>query len=139
MRDGWGLLLSCDLPLLDRMILDRLVAGRSADVHAVAFAGADRDGSLHACCALYHTWVLPNVEKELSQRCRLQVILQSVNTRVLIPTSAESRGLTNVNTMEDLSFIGLEAAHHQPAALARNRRLGPLLALRAGQMSRDRE
>lgn len=102
--EGWGLLLSCDMPLLDRALLDHLSRARSPGVDAVAYLAPD-GRSMHACCALYHTRVLPVARKELGGSCRPQSVLRSVRRRTLTPMQAESRALTNVNTVRELNAV----------------------------------
>lgn len=104
---GWGLMLSCDLPLLERGVLDRLTAAIAPDVDAVAFAHAGKSGLLHACCALYHTRALPIARKELDRKRRLQAVLGAARTRVLQASHDEARQLSNVNTLEDARRLGL--------------------------------
>lgn len=112
-RDGWVLLLACDLPLIEPVLLERLLADCAAGVDAVAFRRhndmpMDRwlSPSYHACCALYHARIRPVADAELAQGGgSIQNVLKSVRVKVLSPSPAESRQLVNVNTPEDWARV----------------------------------
>lgn len=102
---GWSLMVACDLPLLRVETLHKLIAHPRGDASVIAFRINDR---LETCCALYHSRLLPAVERAVQEGAlRLQHIVRSVPHASLIPDAATSRSLCNVNTPEDydrLSF-----------------------------------
>lgn len=103
---GWGLLLSCDMPLLEPETLRHLLHSRTTDCDAIAYRVAADSDRLHACCALYHTRLRSTVEAELSGQRRLQSILKKARTVILEPTPEQQRSLINVNEPEDLNALG---------------------------------
>jgi molybdopterin-guanine dinucleotide biosynthesis protein A len=104
--EGWALLLSCDLPLIDGETLRRLIAGWEPDCSAIAFCLPNNAGRLQACCALYHSSLRQIVEWELQRSRRLQVILEMARPVALAPTDRDARALINVNTPEELAKCG---------------------------------
>jgi molybdenum cofactor guanylyltransferase len=98
----WGLLLACDMPLLQPPILERLRRALRAEHDAVAFQRSDRPETYHACCALYHPRLLPAARHELRHGKRsLQGLLAMARVGALTPTAAEEKMLTNLNTPAD--------------------------------------
>jgi len=98
----WGLLLACDLPLLQAPLLQRLHDAIGPEHDAVAFRRPNRPYAFHACCALYHPRLLPAALHELRQgRRSLHRLLVGGRAAVLLPTPAEEEMLTNLNTPAD--------------------------------------
>ncbi len=98
----WCLLLACDMPLLEPSLLERLAAAVTPDCDAVAYRRADRPGSWHACCALYHPRLLPASLVELKQgKGSLQKLLASTRLIAIDPDPGDQRMLVNLNTPED--------------------------------------
>ena len=102
--DSWALLLACDMPRLARPVLERLCAQPRTDADAVASWKDQSQRVYHACCALYHPRVLPQVVEELNEgKGSVQHLLRRIRVVGLTPTAAESRQLTNVNTPQELA------------------------------------
>ena len=98
----WGLLLACDMPLLEPKLLERLWAAVTSRCDAVAFRRMDRPNAWHACCALYHPRLLPAVIRELKEgRRSLQNLLATARVVVLDPSPEEQPMLMNLNTPQD--------------------------------------
>ena len=109
---GWGLLAACDMPNLDADILRKLVRQRDegmdgGDVDVVAFTHDEAWGSVHACCALYHSRTLQAAREELANgKGSLQRMLSGLRVRRLKPDSRERSVLANVNTAADYARLG---------------------------------
>ena len=102
--DRWGLLVACDMPRLAPPVLERLLAQGRDGVDAVAYWKDEAQRVYHACCALYHPRVLPQVVEELTEgKGSVQNLLRRIWVVGLTPTAAEARQLTNVNTPEELA------------------------------------
>lgn len=92
------LVLACDLPMLDRDTLDRLVAARDPLADATAFASS-HDGMPEPLCAIWE----PSIHALLRQRhasgsfCPRKALMQS--NIVLLPAPGDA--LDNVNTPEE--------------------------------------
>jgi molybdopterin-guanine dinucleotide biosynthesis protein A len=100
--DRWTLLLGCDMPYVAADVIQCLLAQTSANADAVAFWHDERQGTYHACCALYHPRILTFARTELVQgKSSLQRLLARVRVRSLKPDPPQSRMLTNVNMPED--------------------------------------
>jgi molybdopterin-guanine dinucleotide biosynthesis protein A len=100
--ERWTLLLACDMPLLEPMLVERLYATVHHECDAVAFRRPDRPNTWHACCALYHPRLLTVAIRELRQgRRSLQGLLATVRVAGLDPTPEEHRAMMNLNTPQD--------------------------------------
>ncbi len=100
--ERWTLLLACDMPRLEPVLLERLCSAVRPECDAVAFCRSDRSSTWHACCALYHPRLLPVAARELRQGSRsLQSLLATARVAGLDPTSEEQRMLMNLNTSRD--------------------------------------
>mgnify|MGYP001792548412 CR=1 FL=1 len=104
----YGLVLSCDLPLLDRATLHHLLAGRG-DASVACFRTAD--GQVHPLIGVYAQSLGAHFEQALAVRhLRLLRVLRSLHPRVLPCPTALEVALTNVNTPEQYQQI--YATHH---------------------------
>ncbi|MCA9252496.1 MAG: NTP transferase domain-containing protein [Phycisphaerae bacterium] len=106
--DRWGLLLACDLPLLQSELLVSMLKIVRADnsIDAVTFGTGLKKRPFYACCALYHPRILPQVLDAVNhRRFRLQAILQTVHTHVITPDESQMRMLQDMNTPEDKSRL----------------------------------
>jgi len=102
--ERWGLLVACDMPRLAPPVLERLLARRGGEVDAVAFWQDEQECVYHACCALYHPRVFPQVVEELTKgKGSVQRLLRGIRVAGLTPTTAEAAQLTNVNTPAELA------------------------------------
>ncbi|MEP0843685.1 MAG: molybdenum cofactor guanylyltransferase [Phycisphaerae bacterium] len=98
----WGLLLACDLPLLEPGLLNRLGSAAGADCDAVAFRCSGRPDRWHACCALYHPRLLEPAVAELRDGGRsLNRLLAASRLRSLNAGPRQERQLMNLNTPDD--------------------------------------
>ena len=97
----WGLLLACDMPLIEPLLLERLHPSLDPQHDAVAFRRGDQDG-WHACCAMYHPRLLPSALEELNRgRRSLHGLLASARVATLEPAQGEQQMLMNLNTPQD--------------------------------------
>ena len=98
------LVLACDLPLLDRMTLESLLAERDPNADATAFASR-HDGLPEPLCAVWepasHALLLQRYKD--GQYCPRKVLMRS-NTK-LLPAPGEA--LDNINTMADFEKLRL--------------------------------
>ena len=102
--DRWGVLVACDMPRLAPPVFERLLGQRRAEVDAVAFWQDEPQRVYHACCALYHPRVFPQVVEELTKgKGSVQHLLRRIRVAALTPTETEARQLANVNTPEELA------------------------------------
>lgn len=100
--ERWTLLLACDMPLLEPVLLERLHAAVRPEYDAVAFRCTDRPSTWHACCALYHPRLLPAAILELRQGSRsMQSLLAVARVIGLDAAPQEQRMLMNLNTPQD--------------------------------------
>ena len=93
----WVLFLAVDLPLMESAHLQRLLEAASHEVSAVVATRQDR---IEPTCALYHSALVPNVERAIaSGHYALRALLEGLSiARVPLP----DRALTNVNRLADL-------------------------------------
>jgi molybdopterin-guanine dinucleotide biosynthesis protein A len=104
--ERWGLLLACDMPLLQAPPLERLHDAQRPEHDAVAFRRLDQPAAYHACCAFYHPRLLPAALHELGQGKRsLQRLLAAARVGGVDPTPAEEAMLTNLNTPADYARL----------------------------------
>jgi molybdopterin-guanine dinucleotide biosynthesis protein A len=96
--ERWALLIACDMPLVESVILRRLLGGRKATVDAVAFRVANGAGEYSPCCAVFHPRVARAARSELAQSRGLQALLARVRCRVLNTDAWEVGCLRSVNT-----------------------------------------
>lgn len=102
----WALLTACDMPNLNVSLLTRLLAHATDDADAVAFMRADRPGTYHACCALYHPRLLPEALDELGTGKRsLQRLLGRARVAELAPDERDAAAFANVNTPSELESM----------------------------------
>lgn len=100
--ERWTLLLACDMPLLEPMLVERLGEAVRPECDAVAFRRLDRPNAWHACCAMYHPRLLPVAIREFRQGNRsLQSLLATVRVVGLKPAPEEQRALMNLNTPQE--------------------------------------
>jgi molybdopterin-guanine dinucleotide biosynthesis protein A len=94
---SWVLFVAVDLPLLETKHLQLLLDAAAPEVMAVVATSQNR---IEPTCALYHTSLVPNVERAIeSGQFALRALLTDVpHTRVPLP----DRALTNVNRLQDL-------------------------------------
>jgi len=101
-EERWGLLLACDLPRLQPIVLTRLFAEASTGCDAAAFRRSDHPDAWHACCALYHSRLLPAGRRELQHgRRSLQSLLAAAFVVTLTPSPEEEHMLADLDRPED--------------------------------------
>jgi len=93
------LVVACDLPLLDRATLERLIAERDPNVDATAFASR-RDRLPEPLCAIWEpaSHALLRQRYDAGQYCPRKALIQS-NTKLSPPPG---NALDNINTPADL-------------------------------------
>ncbi len=102
----WGLLLACDLPLLEAGLLVRLCDEARADVDVVAYRRTDGADGWHACCAAYVPRLLDAALEQVTRgRRSLHALLDSARVAGIEPSPEEQRGLRNLNTPEDYARL----------------------------------
>jgi len=102
----WALLLACDMPRLGASALQHLLVHASAEVDAVAYIEPGERETCHACCALYHSRIVPAADAALSRgRRSLQSLLRNVRLVGVEPSDDVRRQLINVNTLDDLNLL----------------------------------
>jgi molybdenum cofactor guanylyltransferase len=93
------LVLACDLPFLDGLTLDTLIASRSPDADATAFRSA-HDGLPEPLCAIYEPRARAGIAAHLGagKNCPRKFLINA-NTRLL--DQPNPRALDNVNTVAE--------------------------------------
>lgn len=125
-RDTWCLLLSCDVPGVTIQTISALLDHIESDISVVAYAtspistkptdsnswdtraqpskdhtqpSSDR---LEPCCALYHSSILPEVERAITtRRYSLRALIKSVPHTTLPVDPATRTALHNINYPQD--------------------------------------
>ena len=116
-RDAWCLLLSCDVPNVTTQTISALVDHITPDTCVIAYAtppisakptdsnpwGTDpHQNSLEPCCALYHSKLLPDVERAITtERYALRTLIESVPHATLPVDPATQAALHNINFPQD--------------------------------------
>ncbi len=92
---------SCDMPFLDRHLVQRLL-GMNADEDVTLFATNDLPQPL---CGIYHTRILPVIERRLQQsRLSVMSLLGEVKTNLIqLPSETDAQVLVNINTPTEYS------------------------------------
>ena len=115
--NAWCLLLSCDIPNITIQTISGLVDHITSDTCVVAYAtssistkptdsnpwGTDpHHDFLEPCCALYHSKILPDVERAITtRRYALRALIESVpHTRIPVDPATQA-ALYNINTSRD--------------------------------------
>lgn len=101
-----NIVLSVDLPFVDRVILDYLLNGLGT---SLAAAPVHSDGKVEPLCAVYHKNALPIFEKALSfGQNKMLDILNTLNFKKLHIykelQSYDHRVFTNINTPQELAL-----------------------------------
>lgn len=93
------LIVSCDLPRLDRETLTHLIDSIEPGEHVLAYR-SEFDGLPEPLCALYGPGSLPLLEEAMERgfHCPRKVLMQN-HCRLLSPVTA--RALENTNTIEE--------------------------------------
>jgi len=101
--DAAWLVTACDLPLLDRAVLDHLLSNRRPEKLATAYL-SEHDGLPEPLCAIYEPIARMRLLEALGLglSCPRKVLINS-NTQLLAPFKAAA--LTNVNTPEEYEHI----------------------------------
>ena len=99
------LVLACDLPLLDRVTLQALVAARAPGQLATAYR-SEFDGLPEPLCAIYEPAAAPFLRERLGgdHPCPRKFLIQN-RDRVALLDLPIPHALENANTPEDLSRI----------------------------------
>lgn len=115
--DTWCLLLSCDVPNITVQTISVLVEHITSDTHVMVYAtssvstkptdcnplGTDaHQDFLEPCCALYHSKILPDVERAITtERCALRALIETV-PHTTLPVDQHTRmALHNINFPKD--------------------------------------
>jgi molybdopterin-guanine dinucleotide biosynthesis protein A len=103
-RHEYSLVVACDMPLLDRAVIDLLTSELDSSVRAVVpEVQAHRVPTL----AIYHKECLFAIERLVSQECTsIQALLDSVPIKIVAETKLRTvdptlRSFTNINTLAD--------------------------------------
>ncbi len=94
--DAAWLVLACDMPRVDSLVIRQLICHRNKTRHATAFR-LDAQSFPEPLCALYEPSAYPMMRKAYASKAYALVkILQSLNPVLLQPTASQS--LLNINT-----------------------------------------
>ena len=100
-RGEYNLILACDMPQLDELVLQRLFAtAESTDVRCVA--AHDADGRVHPLCAVYRRDALAAVAQAHSDKrlCLMDLLQELGGVRMRV-----DEPLTNCNTPEQWAAV----------------------------------
>ena len=112
--ERWALLIACDMPLIDGVMLRRLLAAADEALDAVAFCVSNEGGEHFPCCALFSPRVVGPARSELARSRGIHALLGRIRCRVLEATAGEAHRLSNVNTPDE--FAELLRSTGQPTA-----------------------
>ena len=93
------LVVACDLPLLDSISLDNLLARRDPTKIATAYRSSS-DGKPEPLCTIYEPQARPVLEEffDIDIRCPRKILMQ---TEPLLLNPVNPQALDNVNTPEE--------------------------------------
>jgi len=106
----WCFFLPCDVPLIDRKLLELLYSKTPGSDIVVP---VDSTGHLHPLCAGYAKRCLPTIENRLHQGCRkVRELLDLEELRVKrVPVAAHGisdRVLANINTLDEYQRLCMD-------------------------------
>ena len=108
----WNLFLACDLPLVSRSVIERLV-GQIAETHAQALVPRTASG-WQPLCAAYHRSCLSVMEQSLARR-ELSVVglfpslcVQEINASPSEDARSWDQMFSNINTIEEWEQVRRE-------------------------------
>ena len=100
-KTDWAFLLSCDLPLIDSRVFEKLWESKSENCDAVIPFSNDK---IQVTCGFYHKRVLSTLESEIEKKnYSIFKLLEKLNT-AYIKFGNDNR-FTNMNTQNDLDKI----------------------------------
>ncbi len=100
------LLLACDMPRLDSVLLSRMAEASADDVDAVIPRCGASDGEIHPCCAVYRETCADAVFEAVSAgRFAMWDLLERLRVRWLPLDETEAAWMENVNTPAEASRI----------------------------------
>lgn len=100
-KTDWAFLLSCDLPLIDSKVFEKLWESKSENCDAVVPFSNDK---IQVTCGFYHKRVLSTLESEIEKKnYSIFKLLEKLNT-TYIKFGNDNR-FTNMNTQNDLDKI----------------------------------
>jgi len=100
-KTDWILLLSCDLPLIDSKVFEKLWASRNDNCDAVI---PKANGKTQVICGFYHKRILSTIESEIQNgNFSLFKLLEKLNS-ILINFGNDQRFL-NMNTKKDMRIV----------------------------------
>lgn len=101
-QEAAWLVLACDLPFVDRTVLDQLIAGRDQSHIATAYRSAM--GQLpEPLCAIYEPQSRQVLEEQLAEgiRCPRKIL---INSKTMLLDLPDPDALANLNTPADLEL-----------------------------------
>ncbi len=97
----WILLLSCDLPLIEPVIFEKLWESRSENCDAIVSISNDK---IQVTCGFYHKRIFPTLDSEIQrENFSLFKLLEKLNTAYV--KFGEDDRFLNMNTPEDHEAI----------------------------------
>jgi molybdopterin-guanine dinucleotide biosynthesis protein A len=104
--DRPALLLACDLPKLERHLLDRLQEKTGADFDAIAFSTGPTPAGWQPCCAIYMPTALPRIESRIDAgEYSMQGLLAALRTKTVPLAEQDAPLLSNLNTPADIEAL----------------------------------
>lgn len=101
-QDCAWLVLACDLPFVDELVLNDLIAGRNPDRLATAYRSSENQLP-EPLCAIYEPASRATLEENLARgiRCPRKIL---INSDVALLDLPDPQALTNLNTPADLAL-----------------------------------
>ena len=102
-KTAW-LVVACDLPLLEKPVLDHLIANRGRS-EVVAYTSAN-DGLPEPLCAIYEPAFLPVLEAAMTHglRCPRKILINNPE-KVALLTLPQGQALENANTPDEFERL----------------------------------
>lgn len=100
-KDRWGLLVACDMPLIQSRLLEKLTRACTANIDAVAFRVRENGHDYFPCCVVFHPRSRAQVGLELNHKRSLRGLLERIRCRNIDLELDEARSLLNINSPED--------------------------------------
>lgn len=95
---------SCDMPLLQKSLVDYLCSFMDEEVDAVI--SVTNDGWKHPLCGVYKKSVAPLAEEQIeSGRYSLMALLDKLRVKCVNLDASFSSQLANINTLEDYDLL----------------------------------
>jgi molybdopterin-guanine dinucleotide biosynthesis protein A len=98
-----NLVLTCDSPLVDKALLDNLIASYDDSLDVLY---CNYEGNKYPLTAIYSKRILPELKKAINEKdYKVRTLFEKVESRAYNLSKENDYKLSNINTLEDLNKI----------------------------------